>query len=83
MTFSSSLFLFQTTFDLFSFSYHYRTGDNISPAMDESFAYNALNISINREQFKTVPSYKYLGVNLDETLNFKYLSLLVIAISFK
>ena len=43
-----------------------------------------LEICINNEQLKTVPSYKYLGINLDQTLNFKYhLGLLVNAISFK
>ena len=43
-----------------------------------------LEVTIENEQLKTVPSYQYLGINLDQTLNFKYhLGLLVNAISFK
>ena len=43
-----------------------------------------LDISIDGEHLKAVPSYRYLGVNLDQTLNFKYhLGLIVNAISFK
>ena len=46
---------------------------------------NDISISIDGEKLKSVPSYKYLGVNLNQTLNFKYhLGLLnVSAISFK
>ena len=45
---------------------------------------NDLKIFIDGEQLKAVPTYKYLGVNLDQTFNFKYhLGILVNAISFK
>ena len=45
---------------------------------------NDLEIVIDGEQLKSVPTYKYLGVNLDQTLNFEHhLGLLVNAISFK
>ena len=39
---------------------------------------------INNELLQIVPTYKYLGVNLDQTLNFKYyLESLINNISFK
>ena len=42
------------------------------------------DLFINKEQLQMVPTYKYLGVNLDQTLNFKYhLESLVSNISFK
>ena len=45
---------------------------------------NDLEISIDGERLIAVPKYKYLGINLDQTLNFKYhLGILVNAISFK
>ena len=31
-----------------------------------------INISIKNEKLSIVPTYKYLGINLDQTLNFKY-----------
>ena len=31
-----------------------------------------INIKINKENIGNVPTYKYLGVNLDQTLNFRY-----------
>ena len=45
---------------------------------------NDLEISIDGERLIAVPTYKYLGINLDQTLSFKYhLGILVNAISFK
>ena len=42
------------------------------------------NLYINNELLQIVPTYKYLGVNLDQTLNFKYhLESLISNISFK
>ena len=39
---------------------------------------------INNEQLQVVPTYKYLGINLDQTLNFKYhLDTVINNISFK
>ena len=33
---------------------------------------NNINIFINKEKLGIVPTYKYLGINLDQTLSFKY-----------
>ena len=42
------------------------------------------NLFINNEQLQMVPTYKYLGINLDQTLNFKYhLDSLINNITFK
>ena len=41
-------------------------------------------LKINDEILQLVPTYKYLGVNLDQTLNFKYhLECLINNITFK
>ena len=43
-----------------------------------------INIKVDNENLQSVPTYKYLGFNLDQTLNFKhYLVLLINNISFK
>ena len=43
-----------------------------------------INVRINNENIQTVPTYKYLGLNLDQTLNFKYhLGIIINNISFK
>ena len=45
---------------------------------------DGININIGNENLQVVPSYKYLGFNLDQTLNFKHhLELLINNISFK
>ena len=42
------------------------------------------NLFINKEQLQTVPTYRYLGINLDQTLNFKYhLDTLINNVTFK
>ena len=43
-----------------------------------------IEISINNELLQNVPTYKYLGFNLDQTLNYKYhLGIVINNISFK
>ena len=45
---------------------------------------NNINIRINGVKIQAVPTYKYLGLNLDQTLNFKYhLGIVISNISFK
>ena len=42
------------------------------------------SLFINKEQLQTVPTYRYLGINLDQTLNFKYhLDTLINNVTFK
>ena len=43
-----------------------------------------IKISVNNQDLQAVPTYKYLGFNLDQTLNYKYhLGTVINNISFK